>query len=94
MLALRIAETSWSWGGGKVWRDSGNLNSRRVLKNSKFSKIHGSTKKSKPYQGPGRMFKKARPARPQAARSPRLTGEYVEGFEQRERRWRTFSTSC
>ncbi len=27
-----------------MWRDSGNRNSRRVLKNSKFSKIHGSTK--------------------------------------------------
>jgi len=42
------------------------------------------------------MFKKIRSARPQAARKPRRTVvRYVEVFEQRERRWRTFSTfSC
>ncbi len=32
------------------------------------------------------------PARPQEARRPRRTGEYVEAYERRERRWRTFST--
>ena len=37
------------------------------------------------------IFKKIRPARPQAARSPRRTVWHVEGFEQRERRWWTFS---
>ena len=42
-----------------------------------------------PYSGP---FKKFRPARPLAASRPRRTAKYVEAFEQRERRWRTFST--
>ena len=55
-----------------------------------------------------RSFSSAKPgpARPQAARSPRRTEKYVEGFERerreerqvcepegRERRWRTFSTT-
>jgi len=36
---------------------------------------------------------KASPARPQAVRNPRRTVEYVEGFEQRERRWGSFFNS-
>ena len=34
------------------------------------------------------------PARPQAARRLRRTVGYGEAFEQRERRWRPFSTDC
>ena len=43
-------------------------------------------------QEKSRLFKMACPARPQAARNSKRTFEYVEGFEQRERRWQTFST--
>jgi len=55
------------------------------LKNSKFSKVQIAPEEPNKQQELSRMFKKARPARPQAARSPRRTEKYVEGASREER---------
>ena len=65
-----------------------------VEEKHKISVIVKIWNKSRQYQKQGMMFKKVRPARPQAHWRAERTGWYVSTTMGRERSWRPFSTSC